>query len=410
MMLNGPPSNDICLSAGSYKLIIFNKSGNESESANYAGYLDGKKMFGSPAGGKWERRVHKFTISAPATPKPTPTPTKPPTTAPTHKPSTQTEVNDDDDDTEIDLRGTSCKSSQRKVKVEIKTDKFGADTSWGFINASGRTLYDSGNKYGSYESDTRLLCLKKGAIYDFYVRDNWGDGMCCAKGDGYFKVSLLESDGSWREVLSGGSFRTKLFKQSINLVSPTMNQRDVDWLDSHNNRREKWHTSNGVSFVPLRWSSALRDEAAKWAERLLADCGKGMWHDPENHQYGENVAGNSGSGSWGAQRSTEDVLTRFVEREENKPYPHNGHLTQVLWRASRYVGCADAAKPYGNNGMCRTQVCRYAVSGNCNMGAYKNANSDDWWWLEPMLMEKSSCGNECPPDGKTLFVFVINSA
>lgn len=22
---------------------------------------------------------------------------------------------------------------------------------------------------------------------------------------------------------------------------------------------------------------------------------------------------------------------RFVEREEGKPYPHNGHLTQVLW-------------------------------------------------------------------------------
>ena len=29
------------------------------------------------------------------------------------------------------------------------------------------------------------------------------------------------------------------------------------------------------------------------------------------------------------------VSSRFVEREVDKPYPHNGHLTQVLWVSDR---------------------------------------------------------------------------
>ena len=107
----------------------------------------------------------------------------------------------------------------------------------------------------------------------------------------------------------------------------------------------------------------MKESSKVWAEHLLERCGKGLYHDPDN-QYGENLAGNSGTGSWvsfkiacviiylfididiinplalhcntqyntlgqAAVRSAENILTRFVENEENKPYPQNGHLTQV---------------------------------------------------------------------------------
>jgi hypothetical protein len=58
-----------------------------------------------------------------------------------------------------------------------------------------------------------------------------------------------------------------------------------------------------------------------------------MFHDPQRI-YGENAAGNSGSGGWGTLRSPDQILTRFVEYELDDPWPHNGHLTQVLWRVS----------------------------------------------------------------------------
>ena len=41
----------------------------------------------------------------------------------------------------------------------------------------------SERKYGSKESDTRDLCVEDGALYEFVVDDEFGDGMCCAYGE-----------------------------------------------------------------------------------------------------------------------------------------------------------------------------------------------------------------------------------
>jgi hypothetical protein len=92
---------------------------------------------------------------------------------------------------------------------------------------------------------------------------------------------------------------------------------------------------------------------------------------------------------------------RFVEREIGLPWARNGHLTNVIWRATTYVGCAEATRSYEVNGethFCRAQVCRYAKPGNCGMGAYRKDNGviD---WEEPMMMDDSPCGPDCPPEG-----------
>ena len=83
----------------------------------------------------------------------------------------------------------------------------------------------------------------------------------------------------------------------------------------------------------------------------------------KNNVHGENLAANYGSGSWAAVRSADTILSRWVESEADDPYPANGHLTQVLWRPSKYVGCAEASKPRNGGGMCHAQVCRYARPG-----------------------------------------------
>lgn len=82
-----------------------------------------------------------------------------------------------------------------------------------------------------------------------------------------------------------------------------------------------------------------------------------------------------------------------------------GHLTNAIWRATKYVGCGEAEKSYQveANGitsthMCRAQVCRYAKPGNCGMGQYKNAQGIVQWEI-PMLKDDSPCGPDCPPEG-----------
>ena len=94
--------------------------------------------------------------------------------------------------------------------------------------------------------------------------------------------------------------------------------------------------------------------------------------------------------------STEYALNGWVENELGQPWPINVHLTQVLWRATTHVGCAEASKPMDDGGTCHFAVCRYAKPGNCNMNSYMD-NSDNWW-MTPMLMDDSICAPMCHPD------------
>ena len=215
-------------------------------------------------------------------------------------------------------------------------------------------------------------------------------------------------------------------------------------------RPERRHENNSETYVPLQWSDALAAESLVFAQHLIDN--NQLYHDPDRGPYGENLAYNWGSGG---QPATDYVLGRecasfrlrgvvvrsprrrtfslpfarplsnrtgWVEEEAGAAYPANGHLTQVLWRATTWAGCADASSGYTH-----IQVCRYArpgefgpmgtraaeppkttptkddhptpstsspfpplQTGNCNMANYGT-------WLEPMLLPTSPCGAECHP-------------
>jgi hypothetical protein len=88
------------------------------------------------------------------------------------------------------------------------------------------------------------------------------------------------------------------------------------------------HQQYGKSYVPLKWSNSLKASSQVWAQQLLNSCGQSLYHDPNNDRYGENLASNSGSGSYAAVQSTEDILGRFVEWEQDWEWPRCAHLTQ----------------------------------------------------------------------------------
>jgi hypothetical protein len=168
-----------------------------------------------------------------------------------------------------------------------------------------------------------------------------------------------------------------------------MTDADEKWLQAHNTRRKEWHTRYGKSYVPLQWSNALKAQSKAHAQEMLSTCGavpnsgeisqkqhvysqihlffnfcdSSTLESLGNSTYGENIALNVGKGSWGEKREPEQILIRWVDYEKDYGWPNNAHLTQVLWRATKYVGCNVASKSF-NGGMCHTQVCRYARAGN----------------------------------------------
>ena len=84
------------------------------------------------------------------------------------------------------------------------------------------------------------------------------------------------------------------------------------------------------------------DDARAWAARLVDDCATEPWHE-SGVDEGENLAGNSGTGSWDKAPAPDKVCGRFVEREETLPWPRNSHLTQALWRPTRYADITNDA-------------------------------------------------------------------
>lgn len=178
--------------------------------------------------------------------------------------------------------------------------------------------------------------------------------------DNYSEVEDVED---WEEAVEYNATTFKDEDESHGRHLAMMTNRDMQWLNSHNARRRKYHAKFNKKYMPLRWSRKLKRLSKKWAKHLASQCGsQGIYHDP-NNRYGENLASNWGTGSYAKRPSTNSVLTRLVEDEEKLGYPKNGHYTQVLWRATALVGCAEHTKIFsdGSGKKCHIQVRSLAV-------------------------------------------------
>jgi uncharacterized protein YkwD len=131
-------------------------------------------------------------------------------------------------------------------------------------------------------------------------------------------------------------------------------------LAVHNRERQT------LGLDPLNWNPALAQSAQRWADHL-AQTGR-FEHAPENHSAPE------GENLWAGTKGyyTPEAMVNAWIREKRffRPgtFPDNsttgkvediGHYTQVVWRATREVGCAEAASANED-----ILVCRYAEAGN----------------------------------------------
>ena len=95
---------------------------------------------------------------------------------------------------------TGC--TDNEVTISITFDNYPEETSWTLVNDSGQTLA-SGGTYASQPDGstiTEVLCLPDDC-YTFTINDTYGDGICCAYGNGSYSVT--DASGT---LASGGSF------------------------------------------------------------------------------------------------------------------------------------------------------------------------------------------------------------
>ncbi len=103
------------------------------------------------------------------------------------------------------------------LTITINTDNYGSETYWEVRNASGSAIASGGNPLaadaagsgttptGGYDSNAtfeEFVVLPAAGCYSFYIVDAYGDGICCAYGQGSY--SAVDQDGN--TVFSGGEF------------------------------------------------------------------------------------------------------------------------------------------------------------------------------------------------------------
>ncbi|NLO50130.1 MAG: Omp28-related outer membrane protein [Bacteroidales bacterium] len=92
-------------------------------------------------------------------------------------------------------------STTLTINLEFKTDNYGIETSWELLDNEGIVLF-SGSGYASNTVYNETFEIEQGICYAFVIYDQYGDGMCCNYGNGYYK--LTDSEGTI--IKEGGEF------------------------------------------------------------------------------------------------------------------------------------------------------------------------------------------------------------
>ncbi len=110
-------------------------------------------------------------------------------------------------ETGVDCGGdcTPCSTgcNDTAVNLTITLDNYPEETAWTLTNDSG-TVIGSGGNYGGQADGSSVsddFCLADGC-YAFTITDVYGDGICCAYGNGSYVIT----DASGAILASGGSF------------------------------------------------------------------------------------------------------------------------------------------------------------------------------------------------------------
>ena len=131
--------------------------------------------------------------------------------------------------------------STTTIELSLTLDDWPAETSWNFLDGDGNVLY-SGGPYvegvDDFTTKTEMFTINPDLCYKFEINDSYGDGICCASGNGNYELrsddnTLLASGGNFSSGTTNSFFNgvlsvNKFSNEEINLYpNPASNSFTV---------------------------------------------------------------------------------------------------------------------------------------------------------------------------------------
>lgn len=103
----------------------------------------------------------------------------------------------------VNLNAAPVSVDANTIELTLVTDDYGSETTWEFTDSSGTVLY-SGGPYANNTTYTESFVITNDC-YNFTINDSFGDGICCAYGNGSYELRTDIAAGGTL-VASGGDF------------------------------------------------------------------------------------------------------------------------------------------------------------------------------------------------------------
>lgn len=153
-------------------------------------------------------------------------------------------------------------SAQHTIEIVLKTDNYGSETTWEVVNTVNSAVLASGGPYtdASLVQTIAPIDVDGTGCYAFIIYDEYGDGICCSYGTGYFEVY-------YDDVLigDGGEFGAEASVQGMGEGCP---QNEIEIIDitmspyaitSNNVNVSGKVVSNGVSLTSFDVTYKIND-------------------------------------------------------------------------------------------------------------------------------------------------------
>jgi Lysyl oxidase/Secretion system C-terminal sorting domain len=81
-------------------------------------------------------------------------------------------------------------ATQYQIKIILKPDNYPQETAWKITDQAGNVLLERVYVAGATQMTTDSVCVAKGNCVSFTITDTYGDGICCAYGNGFYHVFM----------------------------------------------------------------------------------------------------------------------------------------------------------------------------------------------------------------------------